>query len=187
MTTHGIYKFLEKRKVNKDEKENKPPNFTSLGRVLGSYHIPDDDLNEFYDLYVDAIDKGAQLSLTEKPGEYAPLLVDLDFRFPIDDLFTRKFSKNFIRKLSCCYFDFFKKYIKIEPERAYCYVFTRKEPYADKGLTKDGIHLIFPYIHVRQELRYLSRRYVIDNFRNEIENLKTLNPVEDVVDLVVGM
>ena len=185
MSAHGIYKFLEERKIKKEEKDKKTPNFTSLGRAAGSYLILDDDLEQFYSLYIDAIDRGHKLSLTEKPGIYAPVLVDLDFRFPIDDLYNRKFDLDFLKKLSNRYFEFFRKYIDFSDEQALCYIFTRKEPYADKGVTKDGIHLVFPYLHMRSELRYLARRYIIETLKEDIINLETINPIDDVVDLSV--
>ena len=57
---------------------------SSLGISGGCYAIPDGEREEFYKLYVEHLSKGRYEYLTEVQGEIAPLLVDLDFRYPVD-------------------------------------------------------------------------------------------------------
>ena len=50
----------------------------------GKYSVPDDRIDEFYRLYINALANGDSVCLTEVHESISPLLVDLDFRFPID-------------------------------------------------------------------------------------------------------
>ena len=45
----------------------------------GKYFIPEDEMTDFYTLYVEAIKDDARLYLTEKPREIGPLRIDFDF------------------------------------------------------------------------------------------------------------
>ena len=54
---------------------------TSLHYPKKSYHIPDEKYPEFLQKYAVQVEKGTDLHLTEKPSEYSPIRVDLDFRF----------------------------------------------------------------------------------------------------------
>lgn len=78
-TDNRLAKFLSRHYVQKGCSFT----HTGLGRPLGSYYIPNESSNEFYNLYCDALDNGDELYLTEKNRHLVPLKIDLDFRFPL--------------------------------------------------------------------------------------------------------
>ena len=71
----------------------------------GSYTIPDDKYDNFLDIYHrDVFDQGKEAYLTEKHNEFSPVLIDLDFRFNLEDS-DRKYNDEFIVEYLKCYLD----------------------------------------------------------------------------------
>ena len=85
--------FLGKFKVDKGH----PFTHTSIGNPKGSYYIPVEDVEPFFDAYRKAFRSKEILHLTEKHREIGPVLIDLDFRFEITpsdkDEARRRYSK----------------------------------------------------------------------------------------------
>ena len=54
----------------------------SLNVYPGAYHIPENELNTFYNLYTSHIfENGNQEYLTEKQLPHGPICIDIDFRY----------------------------------------------------------------------------------------------------------
>ncbi len=51
-----------------------------MGDTKGTWYLSSDKSQEFYNVYGLALKNGQKLSLAEKPGEYVPLLVDIDLK-----------------------------------------------------------------------------------------------------------
>lgn len=69
--------FIEKYRIYGEGVEY---THTSFGKPWGKYYIPDDKLDEFYNLYGKIMGKVA-LHITERPKEFGPLLIDIDMKF----------------------------------------------------------------------------------------------------------
>uniref|UniRef100_A0A6C0DR37 SF3 helicase domain-containing protein n=1 Tax=viral metagenome TaxID=1070528 RepID=A0A6C0DR37_9ZZZZ len=114
----------------------------------GSYHINDDELPLFLQLYYrDVIAKGNPEYLTEKQREKdGPIAVDLDFRYNYDDITTRQHDKEVIEDLVDIYLDELKNIFQFDDETQF-QIFVMEKPDVNrlesKKITKDGIHLIF--------------------------------------------
>ena len=65
---------------------------TSMCYPKKSYHIPDEKYPEFLQKYQLALDDCSDLHLTEKPSQYSPIRIDLDFRFQPDNSRNRKYT-----------------------------------------------------------------------------------------------
>ena len=83
MAEQKFKNFILKHKIEK----GKPYTNTSIGNPKISLYIPNDEYEEFLNIYSLALTNGSVLHYTEKPVEPSPLRVDLDFRFalPIND------------------------------------------------------------------------------------------------------
>ena len=75
--------FINKYKV---QQKGKPYTNTSIGSPKISLFIPDENYNEFIDIYSLAITNYIQLHFTEKPIDPSPLRIDLDFKFPLNEM-----------------------------------------------------------------------------------------------------
>jgi P4 family phage/plasmid primase-like protien len=65
----------------------------------GAFNIPDDKLDEFYELYSIALASGSNLSILEANSTISPLLIDLDFRHKIEQS-NEKYAKSHKRLIN---------------------------------------------------------------------------------------
>ena len=80
--------FLAQHRVARGQ----PYNFTLAARPFGSFHIPDAHIERFYTIYQRVVGDSSGWSatsrnppLTEKPGKFCPILVDLDFKYELTE------------------------------------------------------------------------------------------------------
>lgn len=178
-STHKIFDFLNKHQVKKGEK------FThnSMGKPLGSFYIPSSEEDEFFKLYLDAINNNIQLHLLERHNEYSPILIDFDFKYDFS-IMERQHNINHIKKIIKLYIEEINNIFNIsnKKEKLIAFVFERENPYKYKGNTKDGIHIIFPYIVSESNPQYLLRENVLKKINKIIEDLPLKNTNSDIVD-----
>jgi P4 family phage/plasmid primase-like protien len=153
----------------------------------GSYHIPDDDYNQFLSgYYRDTIAKNKNEYLTEKQRidtGNGPILVDLDFKYPMD-IKERQHSKEHIQDLVICYLDTIKEMLQLD-SNAKIQVFVLEKPginiVADKKLVKDGIHMIIG-IQADHTFQTILREKVIPKIAEMWDDLPITNSWNDVFD-----
>ena len=78
-----------------------------VGKPLGSFYIPDDNIEEFYTLYKKHIEDGNLAHIIEKHKEYSSILIDIDFKFKEDT--RRQYTKQHIEGLVEIYHDIIKE------------------------------------------------------------------------------
>lgn len=160
-------------------------NFTSMGKPTGSYFIPVDKYNEFLKSYITTIDTHNIIPhLTQKPDEISPILIDLDFKFDLDNNKRNYEMKDIFDIIEYC-FEFISKYFIINEKNGICYIFERDSPYKDRGYTKDGIHIIFPYLHCNKNVKLILRNKLINVFKTTFDSIGVINKIEDIFDLSV--
>lgn len=141
---------------------------TTWGWVNKKYHIPIDDNKEFLKLYSKVVEHGLPdekcLTFTEKPLEYSPIYVDIDFKilkekYNISDgLF---YNDNLLKRLIRIYYMVFKEFIDVKEGHMLSYIF-EKQGLEDKKLYWGcGIHIIFPNICINNKLKHIIRKKVI--------------------------
>ena len=172
--------FLAYFKVEKG-KEN---THTTMGKNAGSYYIPDEYLGKFYELYNRELLSGKSLFLTEKHPKMSPIVIDIDLRFNINDE-DRKYTEQHIIEILSLYYKYFSYYLDIKDDNFKAFVFERDKPYVSSGKTKDGIHIMFPFILVEKEIQFLVRDHVIKNSGSIVCDLSSLNPIQDIFDKAV--
>ena len=158
--------------------------FTNTSMSGGSYFI-DKDIEDFFILYLNEINSGKELCLTEKHLEKSgPIVIDLDFRFE-EKTKTRQINKKVIKKfvthLTNILIEMFGQ------DKNYdCFVLQRPEQYQKNNKHwADGLHIQYPYINCRYEIQHAIRNKFIKTFKLKKLNLDCANKIEDIYDKCV--
>lgn len=152
----------------------------------GSYVITDDIQEKFLEVYHrDIFERNRENNLTEKHREKGPIVIDLDFRFKgevdrqYDDSFLMSFITIYLEELKSILDDVpaerFKAFIMEKPTTVYK---------SDKEITKDGIHIMLPYLIVSPNLQYAARYKTITNKKCKelFKSVGIINPIDDIFD-----
>jgi hypothetical protein len=148
--------FLHSRRVEKGG------NITGMGGSdIGCYDISDADYDTFLDLYHRHVFTECRpSSLLEKHGSSTPLLIDLDFRYAADTK-ERPFNKQSIMRFISQYSAAFYHFIEYsEPLRFF--VMLRPELTEEKGVVKDGLHIVIGDLTLDYKIPFTLRRYLLD-------------------------
>ena len=178
-----LFSFLQNFRI-KDQ--DKVITHTSWGTVMGKYHVPDEKMDKFYKLYSKEILSGNKLNLIEQHTEVGPVIIDIDFKYD-KSIRKRQHTVEHVKKLVELYIKEINETFVI-PDKAtdlIAFVFERDQPYQYKGNTKDGIHIVFPFIVSEPNVQYLIRDNILkalnaDNIFEDI-NYKN-NGLNDIVD-----
>lgn len=174
-------KFLSKFRVTKGSEFT----HTSLGKPMGSFYIPYEDMESFYENYKHAMTMGVDLHLTEKHRCIGPICIDLDFRFIKDcGEVKRQYTSEHIDIFVQLYTSYLSKYVIVPPFYK-IYVQEKEHPIVNGDIIKDGVHIIIPDIVTRPSVQHLIRQDLLNDpkVRNLFENeIMTTNPCEDVFD-----
>jgi P4 family phage/plasmid primase-like protien len=151
----------------------------------GSYIIPNELLETFYELYYESIFiKNRKEYLTEKQLELnGPMAVDFDFRYS-PDINTRQHSRSHISDMVCEYAEILKDCYLIEPNKTFD-IFVCEKPNVNKltddSLTKDGIHMIIG-MQIDHTMQVLIRERMIEKLNEIWDGLPLTNSWDSVLD-----
>jgi P4 family phage/plasmid primase-like protien len=150
----------------------------------GKYFIPEDKLDQFYTLYVDAHEDRdySNFYLTEKPTTIGPLRVDLDFIYEVDvkeHKHTREQTTAFVK----AYIETVSQYVEI-PQNFDIYVMEKRKPTHEKkgNRTKSGIHLVVPDVCTHKLVEQSVRRTLIPRMGEFFDGLPLNESWEKVYD-----
>lgn len=150
----------------------------------GKYFIPEDKLDQFYTLYVDAHNdrEYADFYLTEKPTTIGPLRVDLDFIYEgnvKEHKHTRDQTTSFVK----AYIETVSQYVEIPPNFDVYVMEKRKPTYEKKGdRTKSGIHLVVPGICTHKLVEQSVRRTLVPRMEEFFGGLPLKESWEKIYD-----
>ena len=183
--------FIAKYKVDK----GKPYSNTSLGNPRASIFIPDEEYDNFLNLYGLALTNGIDLHYTEKPKDPSPIRIDLDFRFIKDEnsidynsndkTIRRVYKSEDIQNIIETYFTIINKYINVPPDCNVAYVMEKSKPSECRGKIKDGIHIIFPNIIVSNNVQHFIRKKILDIAQDVFANLPVCNEYSSIIDKAI--
>lgn len=160
---------------------------TSIVKPTGSFYIPSDKLDDFYELYSKAVKYEDDLYVTEKHRDISPILIDIDFRFKKnEDEFpiTRKYTDADVFELVKLYTNTIREYIDINEYKLY--VMQKSSPVLDKNAVKDGIHIVIPDIVTIPSIQFIIRKNILAKCKSVFDNIKGLiNTYEDIIDEAV--
>jgi P4 family phage/plasmid primase-like protien len=176
---YDIFNFLEEHIVE----NGKVHSHTSMHNPRASYFIKSSELDVFYDLYEDAIINGKELHITEKRQEFFPMTIDLDFKYELET-FQRMHTQIHIKKIIDLYINEIVNILNIDKNdlNLTSFVFERDESYKAKGITKDGIHIQFPFIVTYPAVQYFIRDNILKKIGDIISDMGLKNAIPDIVD-----
>ena len=179
---YDIFDFLDEHIVE----NGKVHTHTSMHNPRAAYFIKTSDLDLFYDLYEKAIIDGMELHITEKRQEYFPMTIDLDFKYELET-YERKHTIEHIRKIIELYNNEIINILNIEKDdpKLISFVFERDESYKAKGITKDGIHIQYPYIVTYPAVQYYIRDNILKKIGDILSDMGLKNIIPDIVDRTV--
>jgi P4 family phage/plasmid primase-like protien len=188
MTTKNISEYLRQHLAKKED-QNEITN-TRIGCKEkniygGSYHISDAEYPAFMEaIYKHVISTGAEEYLTEKQLESeGPILVDVDLRFPLDTS-ERQYSKEHIEDLIEAYLVELKKIYQFDEETRFSVFIFEKDTVnrvQEKGITKDGIHMIIG-IKADHAVQQILRKKIVEKIGEIWTDLPITNSWSDVFD-----
>ena len=168
----SFYSLMNKYKVNREGCGDDNYTHVSMLPYGGSYNIPNDDIEEFYNQYNQQIRNGAKFGILERPKDIGPMLVDVDIVKP-----SEKLQSLYTKDRVLAYATTFQKYLVSHTDitdhtKLECYVLEKK-PYLDtKGNCKNGFHLHFPTVWMTRAHRSFITKLVKDtNIEQEYETL----------------
>lgn len=168
------------------------PSHTSFGSTSGSYKIPLCDQDEFLEEYArEALRCGRSrmddVCVVERHREYGPIVIDLDFRFslPASGLISRRHDFSVIDDFIKEYFSVLSTWVVLPNDGIDVYVMERPSPRVDKGVVKDGVHIVIPGIVTECRLQVCIRKDALRPCGSVLSGLDLQNSIDDVFDEAV--
>jgi len=163
---------------------------TGMKSLPGKWLIPDEKYSEYLDLLHDYlfIVKGRPINLVEQPrlDKPKPILIDLDFKFPIDTGLTHRFTDKHIREFVRCITKGLDLFFNTEQyEEARFFISLRPQAYADGSkYVKDGIHIQSPDICLTNDKQRVLRSWLLEEkaIQRSFGDIGFGNQVEDIYD-----
>jgi len=142
--------------------------YTHLSLSGGKYFIKQEDMNLFYDLYMEAILDGETPHLVEKnTNPIGALRIDFDFIYDTD-IKTHQHTKEQITSFLEAYMDEVSQRLKI-PAKVEIFVMEKRRPTHDKerNRMKSGIHFVVPNVNTTKTVEESIRRSLL---KKDMEN-----------------
>ena len=149
----------------------------------GSYIIPKEELNTFYNLYYNHVFVKSQSEyLTEKQLEKkGPIVIDFDFKYDVSTV-KRQHTKNHVVDIVCEYLDTLKEFYVFTKD-VFFPVFIFEKPNVNKlnDKTKDGIHMLIG-IQSDHIIQQMLREKMIPILTETCSDLPLINDWAAILD-----
>lgn len=183
-----MFNFMKDRIIPKDsslKSTNTRIGDKNLNVFGGSYHIPEEEYQEFLDIYHQEVfvNKKPEYLTEAQLEKEGPILVDIDLRFPYD-FPERIYTNEHIDDLIDSYLEEFKKVFQFDDETNFqVFVFEKKsmKHLEDKQLTKDGVHLIFG-LNTDYCTQQIIRKKMVSKIEEIWGDFPITNTWDDVID-----
>lgn len=145
-------------------------NYAINGSIRVAPNILDDQMDNFFNIYSDAIYAGKRINVMERHGEIGPIALDLDFRYLkklVDDKHCRCYTTSTITKCITLYNEIIEKYLDVTDKNMTAYVMEKKSPTIRTNVYADGIHIMYPEICVRNSTQLSMRKDFIRKLSEE--------------------
>jgi len=151
----------------------------------GKYHIPDEELDTFYELYKrDLYDKKTRDYYTEKQRHTGPLAIDLDFHYNYE-VEERQHTQEHVESMVLDIFDRLKSIYNFDstPIKAFIMEKADVNRVHSKKITKDGIHMIIN-IEIDTPCLQHIRSCMMESYPDILSDLPIVNETswEGVID-----
>ena len=162
--------------LNKHRAKNNNKTHTGLqGPYVGSYSISLDEYPEFFKLYRSALEEGpVHLTEVHQP-DMSPILIDLDIRkklgpneLPPPDKAIRMYPPSLATEFLKIYIRHAAPYVDLAG--ATCYVTEKPHGRVEKGVVKDGMHMMFPGIVIPPHVQLRIREDALPHLEKLLED-----------------
>jgi P4 family phage/plasmid primase-like protien len=158
-----VYAKLEKFLNDYPKKEKHTHTIYGGDIKTGAYTIPFDKTDEFHRLVAKSIHvKGDRISVVEKVQDISRFVIDLDLKWK-DEITERQYNEtvlmNIVNDIMCG----LNTVYELSDEQKFCMVMEKEKflPAKHKDYSsKDGIHLLFPYI-IAEKKTYRTLREIL--------------------------
>jgi hypothetical protein len=178
----AVKNFLNERRVTESNLET---THLSYGGFNGKFYISDEDYNNFMDLYIKAINEGAELSILEKPKEYGPIIVDIDLQKETDNINERLYNKEMIKEIIKKYINAIDYYLDAPKNYFKISLFEKNKGTKKDNYIKDGFHLMFTNICTNSKIRHLIRNRVVKACKEDKLFEGFIQGPDDIIDKAV--
>ena len=167
--------FLSKYRSKKGENYN----FVGMEKQKGRFLIPSGKMDLFFELYVQHVfEMNNTCDLIERHVSISSLLLDLDFKLK-SGVTEHVYSEQFLVDFLTISARILRKYLNIPKDGFKAFILEKEL----KGkTTKDGIHIVFPYIVTYPSFQYLFREELLILAESLFDSLDLVNTIEDVLD-----
>jgi P4 family phage/plasmid primase-like protien len=158
-------------------------NWTHTSLAGGSYFINEDDLDKFYECYVESILDQEKAYLTEKSTPIGPLRIDFDFIYGDDTIKQHLHTRDQVLSFTKAYMKSIGEYLEM-PASVDIYVMEKRKPTYDtkKARVKSGIHIVVPDLCTHKFVEQRVRRTLLPSMPEHFPNLPLIEPWEKVYD-----
>ena len=169
---------MKRNKVDRSEKYT----HTSMGYPYGCYKIK--NVVRFFKLYNYALKEKPNLHIIEVHKKQGPIIIDIDIKQKEKE---RIYNIENIKNIIQVYNKYINIYIDTPCSNHKVYITEKNEPTKQNDLYKDGFHCMYPDIIISNELQYIIRNDVINEFKEKkyLEKLNLVNSYDDIFDIAV--
>jgi len=164
---------------------------TSRLKPMGIFLINEKNEDEFYSNYNNHIYSGGIAGITEMPQEVIPLIIDVDFKYPLDDGLPRRYYKpSHISSIVNIYQNIIRNMVddsqlQENDNMLVAFVLEKNSPQVYRDLCKDGFHIHFPFFYTdaKTQKEYIRKR-VIETIHNEqiLKDIPVSESLETIFD-----
>lgn len=162
--------------------------YTHIGwaPTLGSFSVPKEKMDDFYECYTKAILDGEISGLCETHGKLGPVVIDIDIKYELDEGYTRRYTEEDIKTIVKLYNEQIRTFFESGQDLT-AYVFEKPSPTKANGNMKDGLHIMYPNIVSESDIQFAIRNTIVDyvNEHNLFSSWKCKNKIDDVFDKAV--
>lgn len=178
-----LYQFLSQHK----SKDTSTTTHVGMqGGLVGKYQIDTEEARDtFLRLYKDALKKGDPLTLAESHEDRGPVLIDIDLKYDLQGGFMRKYTIEDVVRVLRLYRIAMKECLQVADDQLVAYVFQKFTPRRSKGVIKDGIHIVFPFVITGPYVQYEIRDRVLRAYETEPIFRDVANSAKDIFDKAI--
>ena len=182
LKTYNNYQdFIGAHSLSKDDERE----ITNTSIVGGRFHIPDNEYEQFLDMYYqDIVKPGNTEHLTEKQmTSEGPIAIDIDLRYKYD-VKERQHNADFIHSLILLYLEELSEIFQFNEDQSFDIFVQEKKSVnrvTSKNITKDGIHILIG-IKADRAIQLILRERVMEKSENLMSEIPIINTLEDVFD-----
>ena len=187
-TTLGV--FLDSHRVTE---KGDACSFTGMGLMKGKFMVKDVDYTHFLDLLHEYlfVQQRRPLNLVEQRrcDLLTPILIDLDFKYPIERAIERQFELSHIYAFIQEYTKNITHFYEIDSKLRF-FITLRPAPYEDKKTNsihrsiKDGVHIQCPDLILNSDHQQVLRHRSLElaNLTHTFKNTGYINAEKDIFD-----